>query len=245
MSANATTMLPAHAAASVRQAEWSWLYRTAGAAALLCVAFLPIQIAVFVVNPPPASVPGWFQLLHLHPLIGLLDLDLLLMVDQVLTILVFLGLYMALRRAGRSFLLIGVALGLLSAVLFIASNPAFAMLSLSDQYAASGAEAQRAALLAAGQAVMAQWQGSAFHASYITGSIAAILVSLIMLRDGLFRRAAALMGIVSNALALLLYVPVVGVYISVSSVVLLWAWYLLMGIRFFQLARMPSPVSHP
>ena len=219
------------------QSKWNWLYKIGGAAALLSLVFFPIQIMVFLVNPPPDSVIGWFQLFQDNPLVGLLDLDLLLIVDQVLAILIFLALYAALRRAQESFMEISLALGLVSIVLFIASNPAFAMLSLSDQYAAATSDAQRAVFLAAGQAALITWQGSAFQVSYLLGSIAAIILSAVMLRSRLFSKATAYLGILANVIALGLYVPVIGIYISIFSVVFLWVWYLLIACRLFQLGR--------
>jgi hypothetical protein len=216
---------------------WNWLYKIGAAAALLSVVFFPIQIIVFLVSPPPDTVIGWFGLFQTNKLVGLLDLDLLLIVDQILAILILLALYTALRRANESFMAIGVVLGLVAAVLFIASNPAFEMLSLSDQYAAAVTEAQRTILLAAGQAMLATWQGSAFQVSYLLGSVALIIISAVMLRSKLFSKATAYMGILANVIALGLYVPTVGVYISVFSVVFLWVWYLLIARGLFQLGR--------
>jgi hypothetical protein len=214
---------------------WRSLYRVGGAAALLSVVFFTIQITVFIVSPPPSTVIGWFALFQNNMLIGLLDLDLLLVVDQVLAMLIFLALYVALRRANESFMAIGTVLVLASTDLFIASNPAFAMLSLNKQYAAAVTDAQRAILLAAGQATIATWQGSAFQASYIIGSIASIIISVVMLQSKLFSKATAYMGILANVIAFGLYVPTVGVYISVFSVLFLWIWYILIAHRLFQL----------
>ena len=42
-----------------------------------------MQILVFLISPPPETVTGWFDLFQSSMLIGLLNLDLLLMVDQV------------------------------------------------------------------------------------------------------------------------------------------------------------------
>lgn len=221
----------------VTSINWSSLYKASGVAALLSVVFLPIQIIVFILNPPPSTIIGWFTLFQNNHLVGLLDLDLLLIVDQALAILIFIGLFIALFRFNPSFITIGAALGLVSTVLFIATNPAFAMLSLSDQYAAAATEAQRLTSLAAGQAVITGWQGSAFQASYFLGSIAPIVISLVMLRSKLFSKATAYLGIAANVIALGLYVPKIGVYISVSSVVLLWAWYILLAWGFMTLGK--------
>jgi hypothetical protein len=217
--------------------SWRPLYRVAGGTALLSVVFFPIQIIVFLLNPPPSTVLGWFALFQKSPLIGLIDLDLLLMVDQALAMLMFLGLYIALRRANESLMAIGTLLALASTVLFVASNPAFAMLSLSNQYAAAAAELQRTVLAAAGQTALAIWQGSAFQFSYVAGSIASIIISGVMLSSRIFGKATAYFGIVANAVALGLYVPTIGTYISIFSVVFLWIWYILIARRLFQLAK--------
>ena len=91
--------------------------------------------------------------------------------------------------------------------------------------------------LAAGQAMLVMWQGSAFQASYILGSIASIIISAVMLRNKLFSKATAYSGILANVIALGLYVPKIGVYISIFSVVFLWIWYILIARRLFQLGQ--------
>jgi hypothetical protein len=217
--------------------KWKWLYKIGGAAALLSVVFFPIQILVFIISPPPTTVTGWFTLFQNNRLIGLLDLDLLLVVDQVLAALMFIALYAALRRVSESFLVIGTTLALFSTVLFISANPAFAMLSLSDQFAAAATAAQRAALLSAGQTLLVIWQGTAFHTSYIIGSIGTIIIPAVMLRSRVFGKAAGYLGILANVIALGLYVPKIGVYISVFSVVFLWIWYILIARGLFNLGQ--------
>ncbi len=225
--------------------HWNWLYKIGGAAALLTAVFIPVQITVFLVNPPPESVTGWFELFRSSPLVGLLNLDLLLVADQVLSMLVFLALYVALRRYKESFMTIGLALGLVSMVLFIAANPAFAMLSLSQQYAAASTDVQKSMLLAAGQTTLAAWEGSAFQVSYFIGSIASILISIVMLQSRLFSKAAAYFGILGNTIAFGLYVPVIGVYISVFSVVFLWFWYILLGLRLLSFEKIERAAFQP
>src|SRR6266700_871192 len=84
--------------AETTASAWKPLYRMAGVAALIMVVFIPIQSIVFVAWPPPSTVIGWFTLFQHNRLLGLLDMDLLLMVDQVLMGLVLLAFYAALKR---------------------------------------------------------------------------------------------------------------------------------------------------
>ncbi|MFZ3078949.1 MAG: hypothetical protein WA109_04625 [Bellilinea sp.] len=223
--------------------NWKSLYKVGGFAALLSLFFFPIQIAVYLINPPPDTVMGWFTLINERPLIGLLDLDLLLVVDQVLVMLIFLALYVVLRQTSKSLIHIGLMFGLVTTVLLIASNPAFAMLSLSNQYFSTANETIQTMTLAAGQAMIANWTSSAFHVSYILGSIAAIVISVAMLHNKSFSKTAAYLGILSNVIAFGLYIPVIGVYVSIFSVVPLWFWYLLIALDLLKLGRIAQPMA--
>jgi hypothetical protein len=221
--------------------SWRTLYRAAGVAALITAVLIPIQIAVFIAYPFPDTVAGWFRLLHDNPLAGLVDLDLLLVVDNVLLVVIALAVYVALRQASPSVTTMATGLWLLAIVLVIAANPAVQMLSLSDQFAAATTEAQRSGALAAGQALLAGWEGTAFQVGYVVGQLAGIMLGMVMLRGNLFGRAVPVTLILGNVVGFGYYLPAVGLAVSACSGVVLWAWYVLVARRFFWLGRSPAP----
>jgi len=243
---NASIKRPEVAMDTAREAEstdsrWRALYRLAGAGALLSAVFIPIQVLVFIVWPPPleGTAADWFALFRDNRLVGLLDLDLLLIADNLFLVPILLALYVLLRRDSQSLMAMATVLGFLGIVFFIASNPAFEMLSLSQRYA----EAQRSTFLAAGEAMLATWQGTAFQTYYLLGSIAGIMIGAVMLRSAVFSNLTGWMAILGNAIGLGLYVPTVGVYISVFSVLFLEVWYVLIARRLLQLGRRASEVE--
>ncbi len=218
--------------------RWSWLYRMGSVVALATVAFIPLQAVVYIAWPPPTTAVDYFALFQRNTLLGLLDLDLLLLVEMVMLVPLSLAFYVALRQTSKSWTAIALALGLLGTASYLASNTVFNMLFLSSRYAAATTEAQRAALLAAGEAMLSIYNGTAFHVSYVLGAIAPLIVSLVMLRSRVFGRGAAWMGILANLLAFGLYVPVVGIYLSLLSVLpFLAIWYILVARRLWQLGR--------
>jgi hypothetical protein len=219
--------------------RWAALCRIAAAAALVSALFIPIQIVVFLVWPPPldGTAVDWFTLLRDHRLAGLVDLDLLLVADNVLLIPILLALYVVLRRVRESIMALAAALGFVGIAMYLASTPAIQMVSLADQYAAASTGDQRTAAAAAGDAMLAMWQGTAFHSAYLLGSLAGILIGVVMLRSGVFTNTTAWLAILANAVGLGLYLPGVGVYIAVFSVLFLEAWYLLIARRLRQLGR--------
>jgi len=194
---------------------------------------------VFFVWPPPSTVTGWFTLFQDNAFVGLLDMDLLLIVDYALMGIVFLALWAALRRASQSFMTIALTLELVGVATYFASTVAFEMLSLSNLYAAATTDAERATLLAAGQAMLATWQGTAFNVSYILGAVALLIVSVVMLRSHVFSKITAYVGVLASAL---MFVPptagTIGIFFSLISLVPTVIWLILIAQKLFRLGRL-------
>jgi hypothetical protein len=222
----------------IPDSNWTPLYRIGGAAALASIACIVLAVAVFLAWPPPTTILGHFTLLRQHPLIGLLDLDLLMMASYAVLPLLYLALYAALRRASPSLMTIALASSFLSVAIYLGTNPAFAMLSLSDQYATAATEAQRSSLVAAGQAVFANSVGSAFNVSYILGAAAALIIAAVMLRSNIFGKATAYVGLL---MGILMIVPATvgtfGLVLSLLSLAPTTIWLVLVALRLFQLGR--------
>jgi hypothetical protein len=218
------------------ESAWKALYRVAAVAALLMVVFIPIQSIVFVLWPPPNTVIGWFRLFQHNWLLGLLDMDLLLIVDQILMGLVLLALCAALKGASPSLMAIALTAGLEGIAAYFASSTAFNMLSLSSQYAAATTVAQRALFEASGQATLALWQGTAFDVSYVLEGVALLLIAVVMLRSNTFSKATASVGML---LGVVMLVPptggTIGLLFSLGSLVPLEIWLILIARRLFQL----------
>jgi len=222
---------------------WHWLYRTGGAAALGMVVIIVLQLMVFIVSPPPKTVPGWFELFQKSKLLGLLSFECLFIVYGALSIPMALALYVALRRTSQSFAAIYMALSLVGVVCLFVARPAFDMLHLSNQYAAATTDAQRAALLAAGEAMLATFHGTTFQVSYLFGSLSGLIISVVMLHGNIFSRSIAYVRIISSVLDFGIFIPVIGIYISSFSAVLLLIWNILVGRRLGQLGKAAGAVS--
>jgi hypothetical protein len=158
-------------------------------------------------------------------------------VSVIVSVPVILALYVTLRPVNQAFSALYLALGLLGVMAFIISRPALEMLSLSNAYAAAGSEAQKAVFLAAGEALIATFHGTSFHVSYLLGSVTGLIISLVMLRTNIFSKTTAYLRIASSVFDFGLYVPGIGMYISIFSVLFLLAWNLMIARRLFQLAR--------
>jgi hypothetical protein len=239
--------------ARVRGAEvrWATLYAVGGVGALVVGAMTVFGVITFLAWPPPeGAVTEWFALFERNWLVGMLGLDLGMLVSFLANIPVILALYVVLRRASESLTALATVLGLVAIATYFASSRAFEMLALSRQYAAATTDAQRLMLEAVGQSMLTtylgpfagaapaggwNYQGTAFNLSFVLWSIAGVLLSIAMLRSTVFGRVVASVGILGNTAALGLFVPVVGVALSIASLPLLLVWYLVIARRLFQL----------
>jgi hypothetical protein len=111
------------------------------------------------------------------------------------------------------------------------------MLTLSDRYTAATTDAQRATFLAAGQALITNWSGTAFVVGYLLGGIAVLITSAVMLRSGIFSKFIAYTGLVMGALMLIpASAGTVGLLLSLVSLAPTVIWLILVARRLFQLA---------
>jgi hypothetical protein len=227
--AESDPVAPAHA----EHDRWRTLYRIGAVAAVISVVVIPFSIVAFFVWPLwPDNILAVIQADWLS---GLMGLDFGYLLGNVFAVPFFLVLYVTLREVDEGWALVALTLGLIGLVCLVPARPIPEMFFLSDRYAAATTDAERATYLVAGEAMLAHFHGMAYHAHYILGSASLLLSSFLMLRSDTFSKATAYVGIVTNIVVFGLYVPVVGIYISLLSVVGYAIWYILIARRLFQL----------
>jgi hypothetical protein len=227
-------------------ARWRGVFAAAAAGAILTAVCVPFQVPLFIAFPPPAShsVGAWFDLFNGSPVIGLLSLDLLMMVEQVLAVPIILALFLLLYRTAPSTALLGAAAWLMGAVLFLGSNTGFEMLALARGYAAAGT-ADQAAYIAAGHGMLASYwdMGTSFVFGYVLSAVGGILLGAALVRAGALGRAAGWLLLVANVVGLGIFLPGVGIAVSLVSVLLLWVWYVRIGWSLVRTVRRTEPRS--
>jgi hypothetical protein len=206
--------------------------------AIFMLVLIPLQIAVFFNWPPPSTVTGWFTLFHRVPLVALVDMDILLAVDYLLTTLIFLALYFNLKNKRPAVATLALTSQLLAVCIYFSSTGAFEMLSLSKQYHEAGAWEEKMSTIAAGKAIMVNWQGTAFNFSYILGGIALLLISYAMASSRVFKKNISYIGYVTGCLMMLPpTIGMTGIIVSLLSLIPTIIWLILLGKNFYELER--------
>lgn len=222
---------------SLKDIPWRCLFRVAAFASITIVVLIPVQILIFVISPPPSTVADFFMLFQNNVLLGLLSLDLLLMIDYVLMIPIFLAIYVILRKTNQSFAAVGTVMGFVGIIVYFSSNTAFDMLFLSEQYNVAMTDIQKSLLLAAGQSMLATFQGTSFHVSYVLLSLATLILSILMLNNRVFGKATGTSGILVAVIGLGLYIPQIGLFLSIISLIPGTTWYVLVARSLFRMSN--------
>lgn len=239
MTAETTTFPINRSRAENISSGWSSLYKLGGISSLLLVAIVIIQLIFFSIAPPPldGTAIDWFILFQKNPILGLIHFEFQMIIYVILCIPIALALYALLSRVNPSWTAIYLILSLLGVMCFIAARPAFEMLQLSNGYAAAKTDAERAIFLAAGEAKVATFHGTAFYINYILGSLTGLIISWVMLKTTLFSKATAYVRIASSICDLGLFVPTIGMFIAIFSMLFLVIWNIMIARRLFQLAN--------
>jgi hypothetical protein len=213
--------------------RWRTLYRIGAVAAVISIVVIPLSIVAFFVWPLwPDNI---LTVIQDDWLAGLMGLDFMYLFSNVFAIPFFVVLYVTLKDVDEGWALVALAMGLLGLVCLVSSRPIPEMFALSDRWAAATTEAERDSYLVAGEAMLTHFQGMAYHAHYILGSASLLITSFLMLRSDTFSRATAYVGIATNLVVFALYVPEIGVYLSLLSVVGYLVWYILIARKLIRL----------
>jgi hypothetical protein len=222
------------------------LYRIGAFSAVLAAGLALIQMLIEIVGvgirgtPVPDTVSAWFALLRADRLLGFTELTGLQVPIFILLVPMFLALHIALRRFAPGPVTTATVFALMGVTVYLASNTVFSMVTLSDQYAAAMSDAERAGLLAAGQAMLATYDGPGLDVGIVLVMVATLILSATMWRSGAFDRVTASMGLLAPVVASGYYLgvafPANRIFLLEAAGVLLVVWGLLVARRLNHMA---------
>ena len=230
--------------------SWRTLYRVGGMAALGTVLVGLVEIGITFLpggNTPYKTVFDWFTHFQNNSFMGLRNLGLLNILFCSLDIPIFFALYGAHRKASQTLAALAMIVSFIGVAVFYATNRAFAMLDISNQYALATTEAQRSILAAAGQAMLSVGQShtpGTFIAFFLS-EVASLLISVVMLRDKLFSKANGYVGLVCFTFLLVFevcasFVPAlqgVAMIFAMLGGILSLVWEILVAQKLFHLGQ--------
>jgi hypothetical protein len=220
--------------------RWRDLYKAAGVAAIISEIVIILGFVTFFIwpyAPGTQSTEAIFLNLQNNTIGALISLDLFLFIGNLFSIVIFLTFYISLRQVSESYALMALAVGLIAVGFLVPSRPLIELYSLSEQYGTATTEAAKSHYLAAGEALLASFDGVGWFLNTLLGGSSLLVSSMLMLRSNVYSKATAYAGIISNMAVCSFFIPVVGIFLLFLSVPGYAIWYFLLAKRFFQLGR--------
>ena len=216
------------------------LYRVTQVLAGLMLMLIAAQILIFVVAPPPTTVVGFFELFYQKPFLGLLSMDFLYLINNAIVAVVYLALATLLFRERPVSVLLGLTFGLIGVACYYPSNPAFEMLTLSNQYALALPQ-QQIVYLAAGESMLAGYTGTSFDAYYVFSTICLLLFAYAIFKSPKFKKSMGAWGLVSG---IFMIIPssagTLGMVFSLLSLIPWVVFIVLLVLHFQKLTTEPK-----
>lgn len=192
-------------------------------------------------NESTITILGWYTQLQTVTFMGLRNLGLLNIFMVICGIPLYWSLQVALGNRYRAMALLAMILNFIGATVFLSSNSAFPMLTLSRQYLHATSTSEQNDLFTAGRILLSMGQGhtAGTFIGFALGETAGILMSLIMLKSRSFSKFTSIAGI-SGFTFLLLYEVLASFFVFSENILLVLAtlgglatiiWLITLGIR--------------
>jgi hypothetical protein len=225
---------------TVIEPRWKDLYRLAGIAAIISILIILLGFVTYFIwpySPGAESTEDILRLLQSDRLGGLISLDIFLFIGNLFSMMLFLALYVSLKKVNESYALVAAALGLIGLVLLIPARPISELFALSRLYSAATKEAAKNQYLGAGEALLLLFNGTSWFMNTLLGGISLLISSILMLRSPIYSKATAYVGIFTNAVVCGFFLPWIGIFLLFLSLPGYMIWYFLLARRFFRMAN--------
>lgn len=204
---------------------------------------LTTLIVMSLIGAPPVTAGEAFSILQENLFTGLLRLDLLTVFVIPLYYLLLFSIYTLLKDTKPAVMIISMILTFAGTTLFLSAPSVFSYLDLSNKFAFATSEEDRRMFLAAGEAVISSdiWHGTAPRIGGLMMQTGWVMISVCMLKNDVFGRFTAVIGIVTHGLDLVhiligFFLPAAGDIIMFVAGPLYLLWFPLVGARLMRLS---------
>lgn len=220
--------------------NWKNLYAIGGIAVFVNLVAMLASVIGYIRWPNAAGVTPTqeiYTLIQTNIWAAFIALDLGVTITNLVSIFIYLALYVALRRVNEAYALIALVLGLVGVAAMIAARPVLEIFTLSGLHASAGTDVDKNLYLVAGESLLVQFHGAAWHIAMFLEAVASLIMALLMLCSQLFSRPLAYIGIVTFTMGIFFWVPVLGLMLLFLTMLGSVLWSILLGRDLFRLAK--------
>ena len=232
--------------------QWKSIYKVGAVTTIIVLCGIILDMVVgSITGGDVAALPQTaierFNQFKENWLLGLYNLDLLNIINQIILIPSIFALYATHRDTNKPSALLSLILFLVGTTIFVTGNTALTMLDLSHKYFAAESEEQRILLAAAGEAMLVKGAHGSLGVflGFALPTFANALMSAVMLNGKVFSRVTSYIGLIGNSLMvvyliLVTFTPAVekmALVFVMPAGLLVMAWMIMFTIKLFKLNK--------
>lgn len=198
----------------------------------------------------PQTAVERFAQLHSNCLLGLYNLDLLNMINQIILIPAYIALFIAHKKEQYPIALLALIVFLVGTVVFIANNTSLTMLDLSNKYYSGITDQQKLLISAAGEAMLAKGSHGnlSVFLSFLLPNVAGTIISLVMIKGGIFSKLTGYFGMFGSIwlvayTVLVTFIPtmdMVATAIAAPGGLMAMTWMIMFTVKLFKLSNIEN-----
>jgi hypothetical protein len=219
------------------------IFRFGSIAALMSAVSIAFAIVAYFIWPykgNTSSVEDIFTVLQTDRIGGLIALDVSMLIIGPITILMFLAIFAAVRRVDEPIALFALLLNMMAVVLVIICRPLVELVMLSNQFAVATDVIEKSRILAAGEVLRTQLDGTAWAMQTAFLMIAGLINNTLMLRTAYFKKRTAWTGIVISAIGLPFFLPEIGLVFLFLNTIGSIPWCIFVASDLFKISKAVS-----
>lgn len=231
--------------------QWRSIYRLGGVMAIIGLIGILLDVIIGSVtggnlSALPQTAIDRFTQFQANPILGLYNLDLLTITNQIILIPAYYALYAAHRKVNIPYAGLAFIIFLIGSIIFISTNTALPMFELSRKFAAASTESQKALFAAAGEAMLARGTHGSLgvFVGFVLPNIAGFVMSFVMLKGKIFSKINSYLGIVGSSLLVVYLILVtftqgkdMATALAMPGGLMSMAWMILFTIKLFKLGQ--------
>lgn len=204
------------------------------------IAFAIIAYFIWPYKGNTSSVEEILTVLQTDRIGGLIALDVSMLIIGPVTMLMFVALFIMLRQVNEPIALVALIMNMMAIVLVIVCRPLLELVMISDQFALATDSVEKSRILAAGELLRLQLDGTAWATQTAFLMIAGLINNTLMLRTKYFKKRTAWTGIVISAIGLPFFVPEVGLIFLFLNTIGSIPWCIFVAGDLFKISRAVS-----
>jgi hypothetical protein len=206
----------------------------------LSIAFAIVAYFIWPYKGNTSSIEDIFSVLQTDRIGGLIALDVSMLIIGPITIVMFLAIFSVVRRVDEPIALLALILNLMAIALVIVCRPLVELVMLSDQFALATDANEKSRILAAGEVLRTQLDGTAWAVQTAFLMIAGLINNTLMLRTVYFKKRTAWTGIVISAIGLPFFLPEIGLVFLFLNTIGSIPWCIFVASDLFKISRAVS-----